>query len=382
MPLPLLTFIESLATVLLERGIYFYTHERLGFSDTANLALALTFGLAYAAGAAGAHRLCHRLGERTLLAALIAILLSLHLGLGLAPTAAACWVVFPLVGLLSGAKWPVIETYVVAGCTPDRAVRAIGRFNVSWAASVPLALLVTGPLVARFPAGLFLLAAALHAVSLLGLRGLPRRPAHLDLAHPERPDPQRTARYRSLQTSARWGMLGGYAMLFLLAPLLPAVFTGRLGFGVEAATALSAVLDVARVLTFVALGVFTAWRGRRLPLGLGVVGLPLGLGLTLFGPTTAAVLAGEALFGVASGVVYYAALYHAMVLLNADPKAGGAHEALIGLGFALGPLMGLLARPVAGWAGGETAGLVWVLAPAAAITTGLALVPLVRRASP
>ena len=37
----LVTFIENFATILLERGIYFYTHERMAFTKEQNLWLAL-----------------------------------------------------------------------------------------------------------------------------------------------------------------------------------------------------------------------------------------------------------------------------------------------------------------------------------------------------
>ena len=132
----LLTFTESFATILLERGLYFYTYDRLAFSTSANLTLALIFGLMYAAGAWSAHRLCQHISERTLFALLTAGLLIAHLAIGFWPTATGCMVGFPLVGLLSGAKWPIIETYVTAGCTPRKAIAAIGRFNVSWALAV------------------------------------------------------------------------------------------------------------------------------------------------------------------------------------------------------------------------------------------------------
>jgi len=375
-----LTFTESFATVLLERGIYFFTHDRLGFSTTQNLLLALAFGLCYAAGATGAHPLTHKLGERRLFALLTVLLLVAHAALGLSPTAAACAVGFPLVGLLSGMKWPVVETYVTAGRTPKQAIRAIGGFNVAWAASVPLALLVTGPLIEHDPRLLFALAVAIHATTLLLLFGLPSEPAHLDLDHPERPDPATLARYVRLQTSARWAMLGSYAMLFLLAPLLPEIFA-KLGHGVKTATGLSAGLDVARLLTFAVLGVFTGWRGKTLPLAAAVVALPFGLFVTLFAPTTAGVLLGEAVFGVASGMIYYAALYHAMVLLNASIKAGSAHESLIGLGFALGPAAGLVAAQAGNATGSTTAGLVLMVGPLALVTSGLALRPLRRCAA-
>src|SRR4051794_37696744 len=50
-----LSFVESFGTILLERGIYFFTHERLHYSDTQNLALAAGFGATYGAGAWVSH---------------------------------------------------------------------------------------------------------------------------------------------------------------------------------------------------------------------------------------------------------------------------------------------------------------------------------------
>ena len=47
----LITFIESFATILVERGVYFFSCSKLHFSDAANLWLVLVFGMAYVLGA-------------------------------------------------------------------------------------------------------------------------------------------------------------------------------------------------------------------------------------------------------------------------------------------------------------------------------------------
>ena len=46
-----LTFFESIAATLIQRGLYFYTHEQLGFSQSHNLWIAFGFGVTYIAGA-------------------------------------------------------------------------------------------------------------------------------------------------------------------------------------------------------------------------------------------------------------------------------------------------------------------------------------------
>ena len=62
-----ITFGESFATMLIERGIYFFAHERLRFDDIENLALALGFGGAYVVGALTSHALARRLTEKRVL---------------------------------------------------------------------------------------------------------------------------------------------------------------------------------------------------------------------------------------------------------------------------------------------------------------------------
>src|SRR6187549_169538 len=94
------TFVESLATILLERGVYFYTHDVLRLSERQNLLLAAAFGVAYVVGALASHGAAVRLGERRLLLAAQAALFALHGGLAFFPQAAALTVCFPLIGLL------------------------------------------------------------------------------------------------------------------------------------------------------------------------------------------------------------------------------------------------------------------------------------------
>jgi len=336
-----LTFVESFATVLLQRGLYFYTHDALGFDDTKNLWLALASGVAYIVGAVSSHRVSERAGERRVLLGSIASLLTLHLVLTQSQSVWLLIAAFPLIGLLQGIKWPVIESFLSAGLVPQELVRTLGRYNVTWALSVPMGLIAAGQLIGgTFPGALFAAAAGFNALAIAIALPLPKRPEHLPEAHPERPSEGELTRMTLLLTSARWCMLLSYTLLFLLAPLLPAVFA-TLGVDVANATAAAGLLDVARLVCFAWLGAQFGWRGRALPHLAAIAVLPIGFLLVLFGKTLLWVLLGEALFGLCAGFVYTAALYYALLLKNASVDAGGAHEGLIGLGFALGPLAGL-----------------------------------------
>ena len=364
----LLTFVQSFATILLERGVYFYTEDVLGFGRVANLGLALVFGLLYAAGAMLSHRVTAARGERPTLNAAVAGLALLNLTLALRPSATTLWLGFAGIAFLEGMKWPVVETYVTAGATPARTMAVLGRFNIAWSSAIPVGLIVAGPIIGSgSPAMLFALAAGLHVVSLVPIRTLAWRPTHLEADHPERLPAAGLARYRSLMASARWSLLGSCAMLFLLAPLMPMIFSQRLGFDVRWAAGLSSLIDVMRLVAFILLGVLTFWRGKAWVLAVAAALLPAGFTLVLFGSGMVSVMTGQVLFGLAMGTVYYAAIYHAMVVHNASVEAGGQHEALIGLGFALGPLIGLGGLWLNRLVGNETLGMALVVAPLTAV---------------
>ena len=376
------SFVQSFATILLERGLYFYTRDQLGFGDTANLALAFVFGGTYALGAISSSAITARRGERPALTAALAGLALLCLTLALLPRPTVIAAAYAGIGFLIGVKWPIIESYVTAGVLPDRILRVVGHFNVAWSTAIPLGLAVSGLMIEWLsPTSFVLLASAIYVLSLPAVRGLPWVPPRLEHDHPARPDAAKIARYRPLMRSARWIMFGSCCMSFLLAPLMPRLFAD-FGFGVGWSPALSSVMDLGRLGAFIFLGAWTAWRGRRLPLAVAAVGLPAGFLMVLFAPNTAAALLGQAVFGLCAGQAYFAALYHAMVLENASVEAGGHHESLIGLGFALGPAIGLLGVFAARLTGDPDLGMLLAVAPFLLLCLLASLWPLRRMPRP
>ena len=377
----LVTFIESFATILVERGVYFFTREQLGFGPEQNLWLALAFGVAYLIGAMSSHATCRvmRLEKRVLLAAMVAQIVVQSAMAGWSLTGPVIVLGSLAMGYLNGLKWPVIESYVSAGQTQRAAVSTVGRFNVSWALAVPLALAASGPIIeSRFAPALFALAVVINLASLVILTTVAPRPLHLPTDHPDRPSPVELTRYRSLLSSSRWLMLCSYAFMWILAALLPEILAS-LHQPAARAPALSGLLDVVRVTAFLLLQRFQGWHNRPGPLVAAMIGLPVGFGLVMFGSTLPMVLGGEIVFGLCAGMVYYAALYYAMVVKNASVDAGGAHEGLIGLGFALGPaaaligvsLQNALHSPVLGTLVGV--GPLWLIASLAAMRPVMAL---------
>ena len=357
-----ITFLGSFAVISIERAIYFLTAERLGFSPVANLWLALGFGVAYVSGALASHGVASRGGERRVLWAVLVIQAAVHLGLGVWPVGVAIFIGCSVAGFLYGMQWPIIESYVGAGHSATQGHRAVGMFNLSWALAIPLTLVVAGIVIRYSPRLLFWIPAILNVVMLILLRRVPASPARLDHDHPERPSTQQIQQLQRLLIGHRWLLLTSYIAMFVLAPLLPGVFA-RLGLPVSSATAWSGSLDVLRVMAFLLLWLFSGWHGKRWPVWASALLLPMGFFLALFGPTLSWVIAGEAVFGATTGVVYFGALHYALVVSNATVDAGGAHEGLIGAGFAIGPLVGLMSIGLAPRVGGELAASLLVLGP-------------------
>jgi len=344
-------FTTSFAGTLLQRGGYFYTHQVLGFSQAQNLWLALLVGMTYIAGATASHPLSARHGERRTLLSVLLGLISMHLLLASVPSAPLLVAALAVIGFLQGSMWPIFESYMSAGETPRNLGRTLSRYNITWALSVPLSLTLAGAIIASgSPRLLFVTGAALFSLVALSCRSFPRAPAHLEADHAERPNAALLHSYRTLLRASRLAMLLSYALLYVLAPLMPEIMKG-VGLDTASAARAAGLLDVARLACFIGLFVFAGWHGRKLPILLAIVALPIGFALVLLGPSITPVVIGEALFGAAAGFLYTAALYYAQVVQNASVDAGGAHEALIGVGYALGPSAGLIGTALAHGAG-------------------------------
>lgn len=338
----LITLIESAATALVERGMFFYTEEILGFTDRQNLWLALTFAVPYVFSAFAAHALTQRWMSEKAMAILGIVTQTVFL------LVVACypvgWTIFVLqavMGLCTGLKWPPIESYISAGLTPSQASRRIGVFNVTWAGAVSIAIVLAGPLIAWWNLALFVVPPVLSVISFVLFMRVPSRPIHLAADHPERPSVEHLARMHALLVASRWLLLGSYATYFVLAALMPGVFT-RLEVPVRNATMLSAIVEVMRVITFFAMQRKPGWHFKTWPLLVSMLIVPVGFVLIVSTNNFALVLTGEVLFGIAMGLTYYCALYYAMVVKNAAVDAGGIHEGLIGIGFVIGPLAAIL----------------------------------------
>jgi hypothetical protein len=352
---PLLGFtaLTSFAAGTATISVFFVTARApYEFSAAQQYALGLLVGVGYTLGALAAARVRRALARRGLAARPFLVLLSLAMAamLCLPLTTSSDAGVFLLLAVYSpitGILWPLIEAYV-SGARRAGALRsAIGRFNITWSSTLLVSFLVPA-LLSRSATAVFVAVALTHLVATFVLLAFPREPGeHEEEAHGVPPG------YRELLRVHRVLHAMSYLVMYALSPVLPGLLA-RLGLAGLGASLLGGTWLLARALFFLVLERWHGWHGRWWVAVAGTLLVLAGFGATLLAPGLARgapLLVGVALFafGVGLAALYTAALYYAFEV--GGNEGGGSHEALIGLGYSIGPACGLAVCGMesAGW---------------------------------
>jgi hypothetical protein len=362
----LVTFMASVSGGAFWAGIFFVTAGHYGFSTVRNLVLAGAMGLVYAIGARSTGALSRALRAQLSPRAVLASALGLWGLAALLPLLARqseplLWAAALLGAATSAMVWPLMESFLSAGRHGARMRSALGWYNVTWTpgTAVPLLLL---PLFARWDVlWTIAISAVANAGAMLALLWVPARPAaHGGDAATASVGPE----YRWLLVTSSWLLPLSYLMSATLSPVLPhrlAELGGQVPHSVVASTWM-----VARFVALALMWRLRFWHGRWGTLALAGAALTGGLALVLVAPALSGVIAGLALFGAGMGITYYAALYYLLAVGHAAVDAGGTFEALIGLGYFVGPLLGAVGQ-LAGGAHASSAMVVFTWAAAALV---------------
>ncbi len=391
-----LTFLGSLGTGVVTNGIAFVATHSLGYAKGMNLLLALALGASYIVGALTAGRLVCRYtqkhawlstrGSLVIVLALIALACQLPLAIEkIAPNykPIAFWVLVLIFSPATGILWPIIESYLSGGRSAKTLRQAIGRFNITWSIALVAAFWLMAPLLESNPLTILSALGVMHLLMIAVLPWFPPDPPtphtphtpsnHLDEHHEKHPDS-----YLPLLRTFRILLIASYVVLAVLSPLLPMVET-KLNIPIEWQTPIASIWLAARVLLFILFERWHGWHGRWWTpwtgLGLLLVGFATCMLAPSFPPAAMFMLvAGLFVMGIGIATTYCGALYYALAVGSTEIDAGGKHEALIGLGYTLGPLGGLIGLQFAG--DNPEAFRLWVIAITAALVllaVGLAI---------
>jgi hypothetical protein len=338
------TFLGSVSGGAFWSAIFFVTANAFAFSSARNLMLASVMGVAYTVGALCSGPLVRGAARwlsvrSVLVSALWAWAAFAALPLFLAPRSeASVWIAALGGSFTSAFVWPIMESYMSAGRHGASMRQTVGRFNITWTPAVAVPLLFM-PLVARWNIlACVALCALFNFVSSLVVLTFPANPSH----HDEASSRQAVGNdYVFLARATVWMLPFSYVLVAALSPLLPSRLS-ELEVSQSTAPLWAATWMVARFAFLAFLWRSSFWHGRWWPLLWGGFALLGGAGLVLLAPWAWLCVAGLACLGCGLAMVYYASLYYGLAVGQAKVDAGGKFEALVGIGYVVGPALGLV----------------------------------------
>ncbi len=338
----LLTGFASTGTSVIWNGLPFIAKRDYAFSESQNLALYLLIGLLYVPGALSSGKVISFIQQYVSTRSFLAIILSIETVVCLLPLFFSgpwvIWVAGAVAGLCSAWLWPIVESYLVAGRHGADMRRVIGWWNIVWMVAVAAVMFAMAPLMTNHASMVIVGLGAMNLSALFVLPWYRKNPSAHEVSKAKQHVP---AVYKDLLYGARVLLPLSYVINGVFAPLLPFVLSGLL-VDIAWQTPLAAVWMLARVGATGWMWKTGGWHGRWSVLWFAIGSMALGFVLILSALNLAILAFGLALFGIGMGVTYYAALYYAMAVGNAEVDAAGKHEALIGSGYMIGPIIGLV----------------------------------------
>lgn len=343
-----LSFLASIGTAVFWNGLSFITENDFSYTPAENFLLYLVTGLIYTAGALASGPLTRLFEQRLSPRELLGRILLFNAVVCILPVVVtgswSIWVVACVVSVAAAMQWPIVESFLSSGRHGREMRFAMGWWNIAWTGAMACTLIAMAPLMGGDDAGgggiarwAIVGVAACNLLALLALRKFPPSPGEHDETTAAT---EVTAEYPHLLRSAQILLPLSYVLVGTISPLIPYVLE-QLEVNDSLKTPATATWMITRVIAIAVMWRLPFWHGRWGALLLGGAGLAVGFVMIIIAPNAAVLLAGLAIFGCAQGLVYFAALYYAMTVGRAAVDAGGMHEGLIGLGYAIGPALGL-----------------------------------------
>jgi len=342
----LLTALNTLACSYFGNYVFFLLQQQHGFGNRENLLTCALHGLIYVPAAWFGGRFAERHGLTTSLKiGFVGMAVVLFAG-GFLPSLAGVLITLALWTIAMCFTWPALEAFATHGESDAGTKRMVGIYNLTWSSCAGLMYFAGGSLFeglgARslfwIPAGILTAQFALT----LWLERLPHSPAPPPPAEPHHPEAAAFHQPVSPATFLKMAWLANPFAYIAIHSLL-AVVPGRsaeLGLTVAQSGWFWAVWFLARLGTFFLLWQWGGWHYRFRWMLAAFIALIASYVVLLLGKSFGLLLAAQVVFGLATGLLYYASLFYSMDVGETQGEHGGIHEAAIGLGICLGPAVG------------------------------------------
>ncbi|MBI5802131.1 MAG: hypothetical protein HZA92_15580 [Verrucomicrobia bacterium] len=345
----LLAGLNTFACSYFGNYVFFLLQQQHGFGNRENLLTCALHGLLYVPAAWAGGRFAERRGLTASMKAGFAGMAVAMVAGGFLNSLAG--VMLALVGwtIAMCFTWPALEAFATQGESGDGMKRMVGIYNVVWSGCGGVMYFAGGMVFEGLGArSLFWIPAGLFALQYALTHWLESQPLCSALpAPPKQQQPEEAALHQPVppQTFLRMAWLANPFAYIAINSFL-AVVPGRsaeLGLSVAQSGWFWAVWFLARVGSFVLLWQWGGWHYRFRWMLAAFIALIGAYAVLLLGKSFTVLLAAQVVFGLATGLLYYASLFYSMDVGETKGEHGGIHEAAIGLGICLGPAVGAAA---------------------------------------
>jgi predicted MFS family arabinose efflux permease len=351
-----LTGLNTVATTIYFNYLFFYLEKHFGFGNRENLGVSALHGLVYIVSAWQCGKFAQRRGYFTSLRVGYAALAVLMLIGGALHSAAGQMVIVLAYSIVLLLTWPALEALASEGETRAGVQRMVGIYNCTWASGAALAFFCGGRLfdfsnqfaVFWLPAAIF--AAQFVLATWLQKKMVPAPAAAQPIpeapAHPEAAAFQQSVSPRTFLRMAWLANPFAYVAINTLFATMPSI-ANKLGLTPTEAGWFCSIWLFGRFGAFVLLWQWAGWHYRFRWMLAAFIGLLASFIAIVLAPALWMVIAAQLVFGLATGMAYYASLFYSMDAGDAKGEHGGLHEAAIGAGICGGPAIGAAALTLA-----------------------------------
>jgi MFS family permease len=336
--------VNSFATTFYFYYLYWFTERVHHFTKVQNFALAATLGAAYGAASFVGGRFAQRRGYFTSLKVGWGLMV-LFIGAGafVTPLPALLALMF-LANAAQAFTWPALEALVSEGDDAEHLPRNIGIYNLMWAGVGAVAYFLGGTMINAWSyRAMFVVPAVIslaHFVVIFFVeRWAKRLPHHAAVHHLDDDLEERRACRVPPATFLKMAWLGNplaYLAINTIVSVIPALAT-QLQLSVAWGGMFCSLWQFMRAGSFLLLWQWKGWHYRFRWLMAAYIAMSLSFIAILVVPNLVVLVVAQVFFGLGAGLLYYSSLYYSMHVGEARGEHGGAHEAAIGIGCAVGP---------------------------------------------
>ncbi len=342
----LTVFMISLAS----NAVYFFAGYVLHQSVQVRLGMSASAGLVYCVAALFGGRLVDRFGQRHVgsIAAFACLLVFIFGSAAVFfQSMPALFLFLPLLNLCVGPLWPAVESAITRCPGTMRLSLRMTLYNLNWSIMGFIAACIAGAMAQwlSWPV-VFLVAAAISLLVWIILRMISSPQSAVNsppaAALPRQREEDGRGRVNSIRAQKLLHIAWLSNMLAFVAantvtPFMPSI---TLALGVKSyalATALASIASLACVGGFLVMTFWTGWHYRIRWTMIPFAVLAVGAVSMLFSQSIMMFICSQILYGFAVAMLYSGSIYYSMHLGAGSAAKAGIHEALIGVGAALGP---------------------------------------------